>query len=135
MLNSLMHSVGLLVLRVSFGLMMLGAHGYGKLMNFRTLSGTFPDPLGIGSSSISLMLAIFAEFFCSVLIILGLFTRLATIPLIVTMLVAVTVVHAKDPWNAKELGVAYLAAFTTILITGSGPLGLDRFLGFRKKGK
>ncbi|WP_437190689.1 DoxX family protein [Planctomicrobium sp. SH527] len=135
MLNSMVNSIGLLVLRVSFGMMMLAAHGYGKLMGFSNLAGTFPDPLGIGSSTISLILAIFAEFFCSVLIVLGLFTRLAAIPLIVTMLVAITVVHGDDPWAKKELAVAYLAAFTTILITGSGPLGLDRFLGFRKKGK
>jgi len=134
MLNSWGQSLGLLVLRVSFGAMMLVGHGIPKLLSFSDLSKSFPDPIGVGSF-VSLCLVLFAEFFCSVLLILGLGTRLATIPLIVTMLVAILVAHKNDPWTGKELATAYLAAYVTLLIAGSGGFGLDRFLRLSRRTK
>ena len=127
MMKSWVQSLGLLFLRVSMGGLMLGGHGLIKLQNFKKLAGSFPDPLGVGSFP-SLILAIFAEFFCSVLLILGIGTRLATIPLIVTMLVAITVIHAKDPWQAKELAALYLSGYLTLLICGGGGFALDSVL-------
>ncbi|SFI82409.1 putative oxidoreductase [Planctomicrobium piriforme] len=134
MINAWLQSIGLLILRVSFGTMMLAGHGLDKLLHFGQKSGTFPDPLGI-SSIFSLGLATFAEFFCSILVILGLGTRFAAIPLVVTMLVAAVNHHAADEWKVKEPAVAYLVAFVVILITGSGPFGLDRFFRFRGQRK
>lgn len=134
MLNAMVQSVGLLVLRVSCGGMML-YHGLQKLMAFQKLSGSFPDPIGAGSQ-LSLALAIFAEFFCSVLVVLGLGTRLASIPIIATMLVALMLIHGNDPWQKKELAAVYLAVFTSLLIMGGGNFSLDRLLGnWRKKKK
>lgn len=132
MLNSWTQSLGLLVLRVSFGAMMLAGHGLPKLLGFAETVKIFPDPIGLGSH-VALSLAIFAEFFCSVLLILGLGTRLAAIPLIVTMLVAALVAHGADPWAKKELAVCYLAAFTTLVITGGGGFGLDRFIKLERR--
>lgn len=103
---------------------MLGGHGLGKLLNFGSLAGKFPDPLGVGSF-LSLSLAVFAEVGCAVLLILGLGTRLASIPLIVTMLIAMTVIHASDPWAKKELAALYLSGFITLLICGGGGFALD----------
>ena len=68
------------------------SHGYKKLMNFAAKSSTFTDPFGI-RSPLSMSMAIFAEFFCAILIVLGLLTRLACVPLIVAMAVAVFVSH------------------------------------------
>ncbi len=132
MLNLWTQSLGLLVLRVSFGGMMLAGHGLPKLLGYAETVKVFPDPIGLGAH-VALSLAIFAEFFCSVLLILGLGTRLAVIPLMVTMLVAAVVAHGDDPWAKKELAVAYLAAFTTLLITGSGGFGLDRFIRLQRR--
>ena len=56
-------SLFVLSLRVLFGVLLM-VHGIGKIMDFDTLSQTFPDPLGIGSRQ-SLMLAIFGEAVCS----------------------------------------------------------------------
>lgn len=126
-------SIGLLVLRASFGLMMLFSHGLGKLTGFAENSDKFPDPLGVGNS-LSMGLAIFAEFGCSILIILGLATRFAAIPLIVTMAVAVLVIHADDPWNKKEFALLYLAPFLTLVFTGAGRYSLDAAI-FCRRGK
>lgn len=132
MIQAGMISVGLLLLRCSFGLSMLLAHGWPKLQAFDTEN--FPDPIGIGST-LSLILAIGAEFLCSLLIVLGLLTRIAAVPLVVTMLVAGLIVHADDPWQKKELAFAYLAVFLTLAITGPGLFSLDRWVPVKLKGK
>ena len=117
---------GLFVLRVAFGVFML-VHGMQKLMGFSEMADKFPDPIGIGSQ-LSLIMAIGAEVGCSILLILGLGTRLAVIPLASTMIVALFVVHAADPWKVKELAALYLAVYAVIFITGPGRCSLDEKL-------
>lgn len=85
----------LLFLRLFIGGMML-SHGWTKLATFSVLSATFPDPLGVGST-LSLLLILFAEVGCSCLLIFGLMTRLATLPLMFGMLMAFFVIHGADP--------------------------------------
>lgn len=120
-----------LILRLCFGATMLMNHGWGK---FLKLIGDKPikwaDPLGVGPE-ISLGLATFAEVFCAGALVIGLFTRLATIPLIVTMVVAVFIVHINDPFPKMESGLMYLIAYISILIIGGGKYSLDYLI--RKK--
>ena len=118
-----MISVGLLLLRISIGCLML-VHGIQKLTGFSTLSETFADPIGLGSQ-LSLILAIGAEVGCSILLILGLITRVAVIPLAFTMLVAFFLVHGNDPWNVKELAATYLSIYIVVFFTGPGRFSLD----------
>ena len=114
----------LLIVRVAVGSFML-THGIPKLMKFfATGDIQFADPIGVGTIP-SLMMAILAEVFCSLLIILGLGTRLAVIPLIITMLVAVLMVHMNDPFGKKELGLLYLCVYSFLLVLGSGRYSLD----------
>lgn len=117
---------GLLVFRLVLGGFML-THGWQKLSNFDAFSTAFPDPIGLGSS-VSLSMIIFAEFFCSILLILGLFTRLATIPLMIGMGVAVLVIHGNDPFATKELPWLYFISYLGILLTGAGKLSIDYLL-------
>jgi putative oxidoreductase len=117
----------LLVLRVGAGSLMLMKHGLDKLMHFSQKAGGFADPFGIGSTA-SLSLAVFAEFFCAVFIILGLFTRLATIPLIIAMSVALFVAHQGDFFGKGELAGLFLIVFVTLLFTGPGKVSLDRLI-------
>lgn len=117
-------SVGLLILRVGFGLSMLLGHGWGKLIDFAQLSERFPDPLGAGSTT-SLILAVFAEVVCSFFVTIGLFTRIAAIPLVVTMLVAFFLIHMDDPWKTKELAAMYGFAFLCIFFSGPGKYSFD----------
>jgi len=117
-------SFGLLVLRVAVCAMML-THGLAKMSNFSALSQTF-DPIGMGGT-LSLSLVIFAEVFCAIAVILGLFTRLAAIPLIIAMCVAVSV-HFGQDFKWMEPALLYLTAFTAILITGPGSYSVDRLI-------
>lgn len=120
-------SFAMLILRVGTGSLMLMNHGLDKLIHFSQKAGGFADPFGIGSTA-SLSLAVFAEFFCSVFIILGLFTRLACIPLIITMSVALFVAHKGDFFGKGELAGLFLICFGTLLFAGPGKVSLDRFL-------
>ncbi|MCB9610951.1 MAG: DoxX family protein [Sandaracinus sp.] len=122
--RSLLADLGLLILRIAAGLAMAGAHGWSKLSRFSELSERFADPLGVGTTT-SLALAVFAEVGCSVLLVLGLGTRLAALPLAFTMAIAAFVIHADDPWNRKELALAYLVVYVALALTGAGRFSLD----------
>jgi putative oxidoreductase len=93
-------------------------------MNALNGNWEFGDPLGIGTRP-SLVLAIVAEVGCSLLILLGLFTRFATLPLLFTMLVAAFIVHAADPLGKKELALLYALLFATLFFTGPGKYSID----------
>lgn len=126
-------SFGLLLLRVVAGGTMAAGHGWGKLLAFSEKAGTFPDPLGIGNR-LSMAGAVGAELFCSVLVVLGLGTRLAALPVAFTMTIAAFVIHAADPFGRKELAVVYLAVFLAIALVGPGRYSLDaRAFGGKKR--
>ena len=125
-------NLGVLILRLAVGLMMAFSHGLGKLQNFlysETIQ--FADPIGLGVET-SLLLAAGAEFFMALLIVVGLMTRLATLPLIFTMFIAVFVIHAADPFAKMEFGLLYLFSFLAILLIGPGKYSLDYLIS--KKG-
>jgi putative oxidoreductase len=117
---------GVLILRVGTSLLML-THGYGKLERFLTGERGFADPIGIGEE-LSFVLAIFAEFICSVLLIAGLFTRAVLVPLIITMLVAFLIIHSDDPFDKQEHPLLFLIPYITLLLTGPGQYSLDQRL-------
>jgi putative oxidoreductase len=124
--GSMLPDIGLLVLRISFSATMI-THGWAKYANFSQYADKFPDPIGVGPK-FSLILAIFSELVCSVLVILGLATRLALTQLIVTMAVAFFIVHAADPLQKKELALVYLFTYVALFITGPGRLSVDAWL-------
>lgn len=118
--------LSVLLLRLAAGGFML-THGYPKLQRMLAGDFQFGDPIGLGPE-ISLGLAVFAEFFCSLLLVLGLGTRLATIPLIVTMAVAAFIAHGADPFGRKEMALLYLVTYVVLLLTGSGKYSVDRLI-------
>src|SRR5690606_29834915 len=117
----------LLVARVCFSAGML-THGWPKLVNFSERASRFADPFGLGST-ISLGMAVFAEFFCSVLLLVGLYARIALNPLSILTITIVFVIHGADPFGRKESAVLYMVAFITLFFTGPGKYSID---GIRK---
>ncbi len=118
--------MGLLALRITFGALMM-THGWPKFIHYAENSPDFPDPLGVGSP-VSLLLTIFAELFCSGFLLLGLFTRVALIPLMFTMLIAIFVIHKGDPIGDKEHAISFLIPYFALFLTGPGSYSLDRLL-------
>lgn len=115
----------LLLLRLWLGLSMLILHGWDKLVNFPKAMGSFPDPLHI-SSPVSLTLAVFAEFACSILLVLGLLTRLAAFSLVVTMVIACFLINGGQLRGGGELAFIYLGGYLTLLFAGAGKFSVDR---------
>lgn len=113
----------LLILRLAIAGMM-GTHGISKLQKILAGNWQFGDPLGLGQE-ISLALAVFAEVGCSVLILFGFLTRLATLPLLFTMVVALIFVHGSDPFSDKELPLLYALIYATLFFTGPGKYSVD----------
>lgn len=117
--------IGLLILRIYAGGLMAFSHGFPKLSKLFSGDFGFANPLGIGELP-SLILTVFAEFFCAVLVIIGFRSRLATIPLMITMLVAAFIVHAGDPFSKKEFGLLYFFAYLVIFLMGPGKFAIDK---------
>ena len=120
-------AAGLLILRLAVGGMML-THGWPKLQRLFQTPDQFADPLGLGPE-LSLGLAVLAEVVCAVLIVFGVATRLAAVPLLATMLVAASIVHGADPFGKKELALLYGAGALTLMLTGAGRLSVDALIG------
>lgn len=116
----------ILFMRIFIGAMML-THGIGKLQNYNALVNSFPDPLGIGSA-VSFAIITFVEVGCSVLIIMGLFTRLATLPLIFGMFVATFIAFPDKSFAAGELSFVYMGIYIMLLISGGGRYAIDAFM-------
>lgn len=126
MMHSKSNDIALLLLRITFGGLMIINHGWGKMMRlFGEGPIKFADPIGLGPE-ISLYLTVFAEVICGVLLIIGLFTRYATIPLIITMLVALFVIHGDDPFGDKEGALVFLIPYICLLIAGPGEYSVDK---------
>lgn len=120
-------NTALFILRVGLGLMML-PHGYDKLVHFASKKNNFMDFLGLGST-VSLSMTIFAEFFCSIFVLIGLFTRITVLPLIIAMSVAFFKSHNAELFGAGEKAGLYLAGFLTILLVGPGRASADGLMG------
>ncbi|HTH31881.1 MAG TPA: DoxX family protein [Lacibacter sp.] len=124
--------LAILLTRITAAVLML-SHGLPKLgMLLSGNAGQFPAVLGM-SGELSLTLTVFAEVICSVFILFGFGTRLAVIPLIITMLVAVLYIHSADPFAKQEPGLQYLILYVILFITGSGKYSLDYLLQRRKQ--
>jgi putative oxidoreductase len=121
-------SFATLLLRAGAGSLIMIVHGLDKLMHFAQKAHHFADPFHIGSTT-SLALVVFAEFFCAAFVIIGLFTRLACLPLVIAMSVALFSAHKGDFFGQGEMAGLYLICFLTLLFTGPGKVSLDRFVG------
>lgn len=124
--------LALLLGRTAIASLML-VHGLPKMqMLFAGGTVQFPPVFGM-SPTLSLALAVFAEVFCSILILVGFATRLAVLPLIITMLVAVFSIHAADVFAKKELGLLYLVVYAVLFFAGSGKYSIDALMQLKER--
>ncbi len=113
----------ILFMRIFVGAMML-THGIGKIQNYDAIVNSFPDPFGIGRAA-SFVLITLTEVGCSVLLIIGLLTRIAALPLIFGMFVATFLAFPDKSFSAGELSFAYMGIYITLFISGGGRYSLD----------
>lgn len=122
-----------LALRIPIGIIFM-AHGAQKLFGWfggYGLEGTggWMESIGLAPGFLMALLAGSAELFGGLFILLGLLTRLSSIALAFTMVVAIFSVHFANGLfmsnNGYEFGLALLAASVSLAISGGGKLALD----------
>lgn len=123
------YACALLMIRLLFGGLFLW-HGMMKIVTYGGDITSFPDPIGLGSR-LSFYLAVFAEVICSAAVIMGAFYRLALIPIIIAMAVALFVVHHGQAFAAKELALIYFVVFVLLYCMGAGAYSLDNIIAKR----
>jgi putative oxidoreductase len=116
-------NLGTLLLRLGAGALII-PHGYSKLVHFSAMKSSFMNFLGLGSM-ISLVLVIFAEFFCGMFVILGLFTRLTVIPLVIDMSIALFKANKGDVFGEGASAALFLTCFLALLLFGPGKASVD----------
>lgn len=119
-------NTALLLLRLGFGILLVH-HGYKKFSSFQQTEAHMIDFLGIGKSTTT-VLVIFAELFCSIFVILGLFTRLACIPILILFFVIIFKVTNADFFDKSELAIVYLTGFLGIFLLGPGRVSVDSLI-------
>jgi len=112
-------NAGLFFLRLTGCLLLLYVHGLPKVFHFSEELTRIEDPFGLGPW-MSLLPAILAEVICPIFILLGFFTRLACMPIIGVLLVAMLFVHPDWSLAEGQFGWLLLIIFTTLAITGPG---------------
>ncbi|SDL46265.1 DoxX family protein [Chryseobacterium taihuense] len=130
--NPVIFDIVIFIVRLLVGFAMI-SHGFPKLQML--IDGgdiQFFDFVGLGPK-ISLGLTVFAEFVCSIFIILGLFTRVAAGFLVFTMMIAAFVVHGSDPFDKREMSLLYLSIYLLIISLGAGKISVDHLIEKRKR--
>ena len=124
--------IGLLVVRVWFGLVLAFGHGLSKVLNL----GGFIDGVGKRGLPLPELLgpaAALSEFLGGILLAIGLLSRVSATFIAITMLVAAFHVHAADPFAKKEFALAYAVAALAVLAAGPGRFSLDARLFGRRR--
>lgn len=116
--------------RLAIGVVFAGT-GWGKLQHLDKITSFFAD-LGVPAPGFSAVLAGSAELICGVLLLIGLFTRLASLPLIVVMAVAILTAKRADIGGLSDLlgfeETLYVVLLSWLAIAGPGPISLDRLV-------
>ncbi len=126
-INTTQLNTGLTLLRVFTGITLAFQHGFMK----------FPPPgkfvqivelMGFPFAPLFAWLAVLSEAIGGLLLAIGLFTRPASVFIMITMLVAAFIRNAGNPFSSMELALLYAFIAVLFLFTGSGRVGVDYFI-------
>jgi putative oxidoreductase len=129
--------LALLVARLTVGVEFVST-GWGKVHNLDKVIGYFGE-LGIPAPAINATFASYTELVCGSLLVLGLASRLAACPLIVTMIVAIITAKKDELHGVTDLvgfvEWTYIAILGTVVVFGPGLVSADTFVGKALRGR
>jgi putative oxidoreductase len=134
---STLQQYGIAILRIIVGIIFI-MHGSQKLFTYgyQGVVGSMGQ-MGIPAPEVAAVLIMATEFIGGILLLLGLFTRLAAIPIAFAMLVAIVQVHLKNGFFAGgggyEFPLTLAVAAIALVLTGSGAWAIDNVLGTDSK--
>jgi putative oxidoreductase len=116
--------------RITLGVL-FASTGWGKVHNLDKVTGFFQE-LHIPAPGLNAVVVSYSELVCGALLLVGLASRLATVPLIVSMAVALVTAKAGEIHDLSDLfgtvEFTYLALCLFIAVSGPGPVALDHLL-------
>lgn len=119
-----------LLARVAVGSVFIGT-GWGKLSNLAKVTDYFTE-LGIPAPHLNAIMAATTEFVCGGLLVAGLATRFAALPLTVVMTVAIATAKRSDISGITDLFAleefTYITIFLWLAVAGAGPASVDGLL-------
>jgi len=141
---------GLVPLRLIVGYGFI-AHGAAKWIAGPRSFGKFLHLVGAPAPVATAWVVMLVEIFCGAAILAGMFVEIASVPLIISMLVAMFTVHIRYGFSSVhtigltpsgpvfgppgyEINLLYIGALLTLALLGSGPLSLDGWLVTRTRG-
>lgn len=131
--NGLFADLGILWLRVLAGAG-IAYHGYGKIFGGRMEQfAQGVSEMGFPMPEIFAWAAALSEFAGGLCVALGLFTRPAALLIFLTMGVAAFIRHGADPFQKKELALAYWTFAGAVIGLGAGRFSLDQWLRSKRK--
>ena len=127
---------------MGFGFMV---HGWAKLSRGPAGFGKLLHQIGVPLPELTAWIVTLLEFFGGLALILGVYVTLISIPLIITMLVAMFTVHLPYGFSSikttglteagpqfgppgYEVNLLYIAGLITLILIGSGQLSVDRLI-------
>lgn len=123
-------SFALLLARLAVGLLFMST-GWGKVHDLAKVTDFFAH-LGIPAPAFNAVLVGYSELICGTLLVVGLLTRFATLPLIISMIVAIGTAKWKEIHGVFDLVAAdeftYLVMLIVIAACGPGSVALDYFV-------
>jgi putative oxidoreductase len=117
-------SVGLLFLRVIGGGLLISGRSFTWSSMLDTNRFLESARFGFGGE-ISFFLTLFSEALCTVLVMLGIFTRFTTVPPLVAMVVSALALPGGTAWGTRELYLLYALPFFVLSFTGAGDYSVD----------
>jgi putative oxidoreductase len=123
----------LALIRLTIGLV-FGSTGLGKIQNLDKVTAFFVE-LGVPAPAFNAALVGWCESLGGGLLLVGLLSRLAAIPLVVTMIVAIITAKKSEIHGLIDLlgtlEFAYLVLLVTIAILGPGAASVDALIAKR----
>ena len=117
-------NAGLFALRVAAGLGLAFGHGLGKVPPSERFIGGVIE-MGFPAPALFAWAAGLSELAGGLLLALGLATRPSSFFILCTMLVALLIRHAADPFGNKEKALLYAAIALLFLMIGAGKYSVD----------
>jgi len=130
-LGTKLNDVALLFFRIAISSELIFAHGLKKIGVGTELAEVVPNPLGL-PEALNQSFATAANLAMPIFIILGLVTRIATLPILAVTLTGYFVLHLNDPILVRDVPLVYSLCFLLICFTGAGRFSLDHYIIARK---
>ncbi len=129
-LGSPLYNFALLFFRIAVATELIVVHGLKKIGIGVPVAEVIPNPLGF-PDGLNSFLAISANVYLPVLVIFGLFTRLAALPALAVTATGYFIMHGNDSLAERDIPFMFSVSLLMIILLGGGKYSLDSY--FSKK--